>query len=87
MQGKAPPFAGHRSLVTITTPTSSMRSSKYFSLVIPKSNTSFGRLSFLFSAGYDWIELQKLLKLETYISLTNFKHQLSEQLTNHCTCT
>ena len=27
------------------------------------------------------------LKLESYISLPNFKHQLSEQLTNHCICT
>uniref|UniRef100_A0A8C7QA97 RAB11 binding and LisH domain, coiled-coil and HEAT repeat containing n=1 Tax=Oncorhynchus mykiss TaxID=8022 RepID=A0A8C7QA97_ONCMY len=29
----------------------------------------------------------KSLKLETYISLTNFKRQLSEQLTDHCSCT
>ena len=57
------------------------------SLVIPKANTSFGRLSFQFSAANDWKELQKSLKLESYISLSNFKHQLSEQLTNHCTCT
>jgi hypothetical protein len=31
--------------------------------------------------------LQKSLKLESYISLSNFKHQLSEQITEHCTCT
>ena len=31
--------------------------------------------------------MQKSLKLETYISLTNFKHQLSEQLTARCSCT
>ena len=60
------------SLVTIAAPTRSMR---------------FGRLSFQFSAANDWNELQKSLKLETNISLTNFKHQLSEQLTDHCTCT
>ena len=35
----------------------------------------------------DWNELQKSLKLGTYIFLSNNKHQLSEQLTNHCTCT
>jgi hypothetical protein len=29
--------------------------------------------------------LQKSLKLETFISLTNFKHLLSEQLTDRCT--
>jgi hypothetical protein len=53
-----------------------MRSSRYISLVIPKANTYFGRLSFQFSAANDWNELQKSLKLETYISLSNFKHQL-----------
>jgi hypothetical protein len=85
MLGKAPPYLS--SLVTITTPTRSKLSSRYISLVIPKANTSFGRLSFQFSAANDWNELQKSLKLETYVSLTNFKHQLSEQLTDHCSCT
>uniref|UniRef100_A0A8C8I5L6 PDZ domain-containing protein n=1 Tax=Oncorhynchus tshawytscha TaxID=74940 RepID=A0A8C8I5L6_ONCTS len=33
-----------------------------------------------FSAANDWNKLQKSLKLETLISLTSFKHQLSEQL-------
>ena len=40
-----------------------------------------------FYAANDWNELQKSLKLETLISLTSFKHQLSEQLTDYCTCT
>ena len=53
----------------------------YIALGIPKANTSFGRLSFLFSAANDWNELQKSLKLESYISLSNFMHQLSKQLT------
>ncbi|CDQ76585.1 unnamed protein product [Oncorhynchus mykiss] len=81
MLGKAPPYLN--SLVTITAPTRST----YISLVTPKANSSFGRLSFQFSAANDWNELQKSLKLETHISLTSFKHQLSEQLTDHCTCT
>ena len=62
--------------------------SKYIALVIPKANTSFGRLFFQFSAANDWNQLQKSLKLESNISLSNFK--LSEQLylyTDHCTCT
>ena len=59
----------------------------YISLVTPKTNSFFGRLSFQFSAANDWNELQKSLKLETLISLTSFKHQLSEQLTDYCTCT
>jgi hypothetical protein len=62
-----------------------MRSSKYISLVTPKANSHFGCPSFQFSAANDWNELQKSLKLETHISLTSFKHQLSEQLTDHCT--
>ena len=53
-----------------------MRSSRYISLVIPKANTSFGRLSFQFFVASDWNKLQKSLKLETYISLTNFKQLL-----------
>uniref|UniRef100_A0A8C7RJN6 Reverse transcriptase domain-containing protein n=1 Tax=Oncorhynchus mykiss TaxID=8022 RepID=A0A8C7RJN6_ONCMY len=83
--GKVPPYLS--SLVTIASPTCSTRSSKYISLVTPKTNSFFGRLSFQFSAANDWNELQKSLKLETLISLTSFKHQLSEQLTDYCTCT
>ncbi|CDQ68840.1 unnamed protein product [Oncorhynchus mykiss] len=79
MLGKAQPYLS--SLVTIATPTRSICSSRYISLVTPKANTSFGRLSFQFSAANDWNELQKSLKLESYISIFIFKHQLSEQLT------
>jgi hypothetical protein len=81
--GKAPPY--FNSLVSIATPTRSTRSSRYISQVIPKANTSFGRLSFQFSAANDWNKLQS--KLEIYISLTNFKHLLSGQLTDRCSCT
>ena len=49
--GKAPPYLS--SLVTIAAPT---RSSRYISLVTPKANSSFGRLSFQFSAANDWNE-------------------------------
>jgi hypothetical protein len=83
--GKVPPYLS--SLVTIAAPTCSSRSSRYISLVTPKTNSSFGRLSFQFSAANDWNQLQKSLKLETLISLTIFRHQLSEQLTDYCTCT
>jgi hypothetical protein len=58
---------GSSSLITIATLTRSTRSSRYISLVIPKANTCFGRLSFQFSAANDWNELQKSLKLESYI--------------------
>jgi hypothetical protein len=83
--GKAPPYLS--SLVTIAAPTRSMCSSRHISLVTLKANSYFGRLSFQFSAANDWNELHKSLKLETHISLTNFKHQLSEKLTDHCICT
>jgi hypothetical protein len=55
MLGKAPPYLS--SLFMITTPTDSTRSSRYISLVIPKDNTSFGRLTFQFSAASDWNKL------------------------------
>ena len=41
--GKVHPYLS--SLVTIAEPTCSMRSSRYISLVTPKANSSFGRLS------------------------------------------
>ena len=37
--------------------------------------------SFQFSAANDWNKLQKSLKLESYISISNFRHQLSDQRT------
>jgi hypothetical protein len=85
--GKAPPYLS--SLVIIAEPTRKTHSSRYISLVTPKANSSFGRLSFQFSAANDWNELQESLKLEALLppSLTSFKHQLSEHLTDHCTCT
>jgi hypothetical protein len=49
--GKALPYLG--SLVTIATPTHSMRSSRYIALVIPKANTFFGCLSFQLSYAND----------------------------------
>ena len=83
--GKAPPYLS--SLVTTAAPTRSTRSSRYISLVTPKANSSFGHLSFQFSAANARNEQQKYLKLETLTSLTSFKHQLSELLTDHSTCT
>ena len=65
--GKAPPYLS--TLVTIAAPTRWTRSSKYISLVTLKANSSFGRLSFQYSAANDWNDLQKSLKLETLTSL------------------
>ena len=59
--GKAPPYLS--SLVTIAAPTSSTCSSRYISLVNPKANSSFGRLSFQFSAAHSFsahLSLQSL---------------------------
>ena len=83
--GKGPPYLS--SLVTIAAHTCSTCSSRYISLVVPKATSSFGGLSFQFSAANDWNKLQKSLNVESYISLTNFKPQPSEQLTDHYTCT
>ena len=63
LRGKALPYLS--SLVTIAAPTRSTHSSRYTSLVTPKANYFFGRLSFQFSAANDWNELQKSLNLET----------------------
>jgi hypothetical protein len=79
MLGKALPYL--ISMVTIATPTRSPHQSSYISLVIPKANASFGRLSLQFCAANDWNTLQKSLKLESYIPVSNFNHQMSEQIT------
>ena len=50
------------SLVTIT-PTRSTLSSRYISLVISKANTTFGHLSFQFSAANDWNEFAKIAEV------------------------
>jgi hypothetical protein len=67
MLGKALPYLC--SLLTIAKLTSSTHSRRYISLVNPKTNTSFGHISFQFSAANDWNDLQKSLKLETYLPL------------------
>ena len=72
--GKAPPYLC--SLVTITTLTRSTCSSRYISLVIPKANTSFGRLSFQFSAANDWNDMQNLFLLFCTLVFLLAHHQL-----------
>jgi hypothetical protein len=57
--GKAPPYLS--SLVTIASPTRSTHSSRYISLVTPKANSSFGRISFQFFVANDWNEFKKSL--------------------------
>jgi len=47
--------------------------SLYITLVATKARTSFGRLSFQFSAANDWNTLQKSLKLESTVPLITFK--------------
>ncbi|CDQ90167.1 unnamed protein product [Oncorhynchus mykiss] len=61
--GNALPFVS--SLVTITTPTRSTYSSRYMyiSLVTSKAKSSFGRLSFQFSASNDWNKLKKIAEV------------------------
>jgi hypothetical protein len=56
--GQVPPYLS--SLVTIGAHICSTCSSRYISLVTPKTNSSFGRLSFQFSAANDWNKLTKI---------------------------
>jgi hypothetical protein len=52
--GKAPSY------IKLTGHHNSTRSSRDISLVTPKANTSFGRLSFQFSTANDWIWITKI---------------------------
>lgn len=48
--------------------------------------TSFGRFSFQFAAPNDWNELQKRLKLRTFIPLSTFDNLLRTIVSDQCTC-
>lgn len=82
--GKTPSYL--KSLIPVAVPTRNLRSSRYIFLVARKARTSFGRFSFQFSAANDWNNLQKSLKLESFIPIITFKATLSKLLTDHCTC-
>lgn len=83
--GKTPFYL--RSLSTIATPSINLRSRRFISLAATKARTSFGRLSFQFSACNDWKnELQKSLKLESLVPLITFKRLISNLLTHSCLC-
>lgn len=82
--GKTPPYL--RSLLNISISLRTLRSSKLITLVIPKVRTSFGRHSFQSAAPTDWNELQKSLKLHTFISLPSFNNSLHDIVSDHCTC-
>jgi hypothetical protein len=75
-----------RSLISRATPFMNLRSSRYITLIATKARTSFGRLSFQFSAVNDWNTLQKSLKLESIVPFFTFKSLLAKTLSDHCTC-
>lgn len=81
---KTPPYL--QALISRAIPTMNLRSSRYITLVATKARTSFGRLSFQFSAANDWNTLQKSLKLESTVPLITFKSLLANLLSDHCTC-
>ena len=85
MIGKTPGYLS--SLLNIATKALNLRSSKYISLDPPSARIGFGRLSFQYSAASDWNELQKTLKLDSFISLPCLKKWLHETVTDDaCSC-
>ena len=47
-------------------------------LKVPKAHTSLGRSSFQFAAASDFNELQKTLKLDSFISISSFKDTIMD---------
>ena len=53
---------------------------------MPVTHTSLGRSSFQFAAASDWNELQKTLKLDSFISISSFKDSIMDTLNDNCGC-
>ena len=65
--GLSPPYL--RYLLQPSSSTYNIRSASHILLKVPKAHTSLGRPSFQFAADGSWNELQKTLKLHSFISL------------------
>ena len=78
--GLTPPYL--RYLLQPSSFTYNTHSASHILLKVPKANTSLGRSSFQFAAESDCNELQKSLKLDSFISNSSFR----DTLTDSCGC-
>uniref|UniRef100_A0A3B3CX90 Reverse transcriptase domain-containing protein n=1 Tax=Oryzias melastigma TaxID=30732 RepID=A0A3B3CX90_ORYME len=82
--GLSPPYL--RQLLHTSSPVYNTRTSKLLLLKVPKLSSSLGSGSFQYAAARDWNDLQKTLRLDTFISLADFKKYLNEYFKDECFC-
>jgi hypothetical protein len=75
-----------RYLLQPSSSTYNTRSASHIWLKVPKAHASLGRSSFQFTAASDWNELQQTLKLDSFISISQFKDSIMDTLTDICGC-
>ena len=81
---KAPPYIS--SLLQSNSSTHRTRSQNHIPLLVPRANTDLGKTAFGFSAPFTWNQLQSILKMDSMISLSQFKNLLSNLIVWNCHC-
>uniref|UniRef100_A0A3B1KHQ9 Reverse transcriptase domain-containing protein n=1 Tax=Astyanax mexicanus TaxID=7994 RepID=A0A3B1KHQ9_ASTMX len=74
------------SLLQYSSSSYNTRSAHLIMLQVPKMKTSLGLLAFQAAAANDWNLLQKTLKLDLFISMSDFKKTIAELLNEKCCC-
>ncbi len=74
-------------LTFTSNPSYRLHSLDFLTASVPRTRTEFGKRAFMFSAPSAWNNLQKSLKLQEFITITDFKTQLTGLLmSNFGTC-
>ena len=79
-----PPYL--RYLLLPSSSTYNTCSSSHILLKVPKAHTSLRHSFFQFAAARNWNELQQMLKLDIFISISSFKDLIMDTLTDSCGC-
>lgn len=73
-------------LLSVCSGTYQLRSSKWLLFNVPRVTTKLGKTAFSYLAPWGWNNLQKELKLETLMSLNEFKTTIKSVVMETCSC-
>ena len=73
-------------LLSVCSGTYQLRSSKWLLFNVPRVITELGKTAFSYLAPWGWNNLQKELKLETLMSLNEFKTTIKSVVMETCSC-
>ena len=82
--GLSPPYLCQ--LLQISSASYNTQSARHILLKVPKTLSVLGQSSFRAAAATDWNNLQKTLKLDTFISKSAFKASVTATLNDTCHC-